>query len=566
MSEIKGISEVASAAGTPPETPHDANARLDWLLANCVESEDGEFTFPDGTSFPCRSTATPDEFGRVRAAFDAMDAARVALGKAVGAMRSREAEWESSFELYHSAIMRGQKLWRAERPDERELTSPDTGFLVAWLLDLVSRAEQRDAPPSLPSAVDQERLRGTGKCPTCGGTGKVADGYGQGGGGDWQCADCLPSRRDRELIGEATERAYAAQDEHPELAALIARLAHALALRVERSDTPKDHSPDSLRTALTAAQQERDELLRRERSLRKLVTLVESSESRRIEERDVAEAALAASESRVAGLRDAVMFAIDILADTSDDKAREAFALLRNTLWPLAEGDLTTPPLAITADEREALGKLRAEVDAAGEVSAAIARKWGLDDERTSTGLRHENDERIEKILARLASISPRPWVTDERHPQFVYCDDALGSAVCDTFLKYTANIPAPTCLANAAFIANAPQDIEWLIGELAAGRSERCRSKFHELRCDLPTGHDGAHIHDRKDGSPKATWHEGRRSPAGCAPIATPSITCGCDCGCVDITYAADRICAACSRGDHIAAAGASRSGGANG
>lgn len=48
---------------------------------------------------------------------------------------------EQSFDLYHSAIVRGQKLWRAAKPAERELIGRDTAGLVAWLLALVERAE-----------------------------------------------------------------------------------------------------------------------------------------------------------------------------------------------------------------------------------------------------------------------------------------------------------------------------------------------------------------------------------------------------------------------------------------
>lgn len=50
-------------------------------------------------------------------------------------------ECEQSFDLYYCAIIRGQKMWRDEKPAERELIGPDTGNLVKWLLDLVTRAE-----------------------------------------------------------------------------------------------------------------------------------------------------------------------------------------------------------------------------------------------------------------------------------------------------------------------------------------------------------------------------------------------------------------------------------------
>ena len=50
------------------------------------------------------------------------------------------ADWEESFDLYCSAIRRGTKLWH-ERGGE-ENVFPDTGALVAFLLELVEKAEK----------------------------------------------------------------------------------------------------------------------------------------------------------------------------------------------------------------------------------------------------------------------------------------------------------------------------------------------------------------------------------------------------------------------------------------
>ena len=49
-------------------------------------------------------------------------------------------DWEQSFDLYNGAIRRGTKLWhdRGGDPD----VWPDTGKLVAWILDLVAKAEK----------------------------------------------------------------------------------------------------------------------------------------------------------------------------------------------------------------------------------------------------------------------------------------------------------------------------------------------------------------------------------------------------------------------------------------
>ena len=52
---------------------------------------------------------------------------------------ARIAELEESFDLYYDAIQRGTKLWQKETGLHEVL--PDTAELVAWLLDLVHRAE-----------------------------------------------------------------------------------------------------------------------------------------------------------------------------------------------------------------------------------------------------------------------------------------------------------------------------------------------------------------------------------------------------------------------------------------
>lgn len=58
-------------------------------------------------------------------------------------LRAEVAEWEASFELYHSADMRGIAMWRAEAPKERELIQPDKGELVAWLLKRLDEVEAK---------------------------------------------------------------------------------------------------------------------------------------------------------------------------------------------------------------------------------------------------------------------------------------------------------------------------------------------------------------------------------------------------------------------------------------
>lgn len=52
------------------------------------------------------------------------------------------AEWETSFNLYTSAVARGDKLWQDNHPYGHPHVLPDTGKLVEWLLELVAKAEE----------------------------------------------------------------------------------------------------------------------------------------------------------------------------------------------------------------------------------------------------------------------------------------------------------------------------------------------------------------------------------------------------------------------------------------
>ena len=54
-------------------------------------------------------------------------------------MMRDDVEWQKSFDLYHDAIRRGTKLWQGATGLTQVL--PDTAKLVAWLLDLVYKAE-----------------------------------------------------------------------------------------------------------------------------------------------------------------------------------------------------------------------------------------------------------------------------------------------------------------------------------------------------------------------------------------------------------------------------------------
>lgn len=82
-------------------------------------------------------------------------------------------------------------------------------------------------------------------------------------------------------------------------------------------------------------------------------------------------------------------------------------------------------------------------------------------------------EERIAEIRERLARVSPLPWMTDDRMPGKVFCDDSLGSMVAECRSEFTAAISDAAEDANAALIANAPADLQWALDQLSDCRRE---------------------------------------------------------------------------------------------
>ena len=56
--------------------------------------------------------------------------------------------------------------------------------------------------------------------------------------------------------------------------------------------------------------------------------------------------------------------------------------------------------------------------------------------------------------------------------PAKVFCDDSLGSMVAECASNYTLAIDSKHERDNAAFIANAPADLEWALSQLDSVRA----------------------------------------------------------------------------------------------
>jgi len=85
--------------------------------------------------------AAREERDAARRDFEAAELARARLQVEV-------ANWEGSFDLYFRALMRGTALWRAAHPGN-DLVEPDTGELVAWLLERTERVVSDPVPALL---------------------------------------------------------------------------------------------------------------------------------------------------------------------------------------------------------------------------------------------------------------------------------------------------------------------------------------------------------------------------------------------------------------------------------
>lgn len=90
-----------------------------------------------------------------------------------------------------------------------------------------------------------------------------------------------------------------------------------------------------------------------------------------------------------------------------------------------------------------------------------------------------ERAERVAEIAARLRRASVGPWTLDERFPNMVYCDDELGSRVADCNASHAMLLRDETMADNATFIANAPQDIAWLLEALDSALGRPVSSRF---------------------------------------------------------------------------------------
>lgn len=73
--------------------------------------------------------------------WDALEEVRDQLEAALTEVRDHDRE----FDLYWQAAMRGTRAWRDAHPGS-ELVAPDTGDLVAWLLDQLEVARRAPCP------------------------------------------------------------------------------------------------------------------------------------------------------------------------------------------------------------------------------------------------------------------------------------------------------------------------------------------------------------------------------------------------------------------------------------
>ena len=108
-----------------------------------------------------------------------------------------------------------------------------------------------------------------------------------------------------------------------------------------------------------------------------------------------------------------------------------------------------------------------------------------------------ERQAREAEIAERLKGISPAPWQTDPRFHGKVYCDDSLGSMVADCSSAYTLAVSHLTEEANAAFIANAPSDLSYLLAEVSILRERLETEKLNERAAGYRWGYfDALCIH----------------------------------------------------------------------
>ena len=115
-----------------------------------------------------------------------------------------------------------------------------------------------------------------------------------------------------------------------------------------------------------------------------------------------------------------------------------------------------------------------------------------------------EAKQRITAIRERVEKATPEPWCVDDGHSRYqwrVYCDDSLGSQVADCTADVCPLITDAARTANAAFIANAREDVPFLLDRIVvleklleraamfidqhvSHEMEGCPGDFEDLEC----------------------------------------------------------------------------------
>lgn len=72
---------------------------------------------------------------------------------------------------------------------------------------------------------------------------------------------------------------------------------------------------------------------------------------------------------------------------------------------------------------------------------------------------------RLAEIRARLAGVTPGPWTVDDRGSSIEIVSQVELIAAIDT--SYDVDFDRGACEENAALVAHAPADIEWLCDEV---------------------------------------------------------------------------------------------------
>jgi len=76
--------------------------------------------------------------------------------------------------------------------------------------------------------------------------------------------------------------------------------------------------------------------------------------------------------------------------------------------------------------------------------------------------------DRLAEIRQRRAAITPPPWGRDEEHGQEYYGNFQLaGPAIIADYGAHYGAAPDSYPEADAEFIACAPDDVDWLVGEI---------------------------------------------------------------------------------------------------